>query len=128
MIPFGVMAQKYHLVLQADKCSCWYILVYSFKIIAHIIKYFRCLPAYGNILPRPNFANFNVRNQIIVATLKCTECHQKWGSYFAHLYHFVTSYGAVLIANFSVVFMTMAIIYYKVFCRIRNMIKAQGVV
>ena len=46
--------------------------------------------------------------------------------YLHHLLQFVASYSAVMAANFSTVFASMAVLYWKVFRRIRRMRKTQG--
>ena len=53
-------------------------------------------------------------------------CLQAQHQYLHHLHYFITSYAAVIIANFSIVFASMAVLYWKVFRRIRHMRKTQG--
>ena len=53
--------------------------------------------------------------------------YHKNDSYLAHLHYFITSYSTVLISNFTIVFLAMSVIYYKVFYRIRHMILTKGV-
>ena len=89
----------------------------------------RCLPYYGNVLPRPQlgYGNGEVNkpiplhhNHTVVMLL------QEANRYLIHLHYFITSYAVVLISNFSVVLCCMAIIYYRVFCLIQQMLLTQG--
>ncbi|CAI8054501.1 hypothetical protein GBAR_LOCUS29739 [Geodia barretti] len=52
VVPFGVLSQKYQLVHKAKKCSCC------------TLSKHRCLPFYGNVLPRPpiGYHNGSVRD------------------------------------------------------------------
>jgi hypothetical protein len=70
-----------------------------------------CLPYYGNVLPRPQIGYGN---------------GEEANRYLLHLHLFITSYAVVLISNFSVVFCCMAIIYYRVFRLIQQMLLTQG--
>ena len=56
----------------------------------------------------------------------CHDCLQGQHRYVHHLHLFVATYTAVIIANFSTVFACMAVLYWKVFRRIRRMTKTQG--
>ena len=84
---------------------------------------FRCLPFYGNTLPRPPIGIYTLSQSDFD---KCNHFHQQ--SFLRHLHYFITSYAVVLVANFTVVFWCMAIIYCRVFQRIRRMIKTQRLV
>ncbi|CAI8027048.1 hypothetical protein GBAR_LOCUS15487 [Geodia barretti] len=63
-----------------------------------------CLPFYGNVLPHPQIGHQNVKD-----------------NYRFHLHRFIMSYSVILILNFTVVFCCMAVIYFKVFRRIKHM-------
>ena len=64
---------------------------------------------------------------MIVRMAKCCRaCLQGQYRYVHHLHFFITSYAIVIIANFFTVFACMAVLYWKVFRRIRRMRKTQG--
>ena len=62
MIPFGVIAQQYKIVDKASDCTCWLVTILMGTNDFEAFSSFclsRCLPFYGNILPR---ANIGLRN------------------------------------------------------------------
>ena len=132
MIPFGVIAQQYKIVDRANSCSCWYLLSSNncFRWTPIIIS-FRCLPFYGNVLPRVKISVPNNPVRIFLRLesngLLCQYCcSQEEKEYLWHQHYFILSYAVVLIVNFITVFFSMAVIYYKVFHLIKRMILAQG--
>ena len=51
---------------------------------------------------------------------------QEGDQYLDQLVYFIISYSTLLVANFTFVFCCMALVYYKSFRRIRQMILTQG--
>ena len=91
----------------------------------------RCLPFYGNVLPRPPIG---YHNDTVSVSKLCEISNHPRGSpppqarewYLHHLHYFTASYSSVLIANFLTVLCCMAVVYCKIFYRIRRMILMQG--
>ena len=134
MIPFGVIAHKYKIVDKADNCSCWYIhksptiALYCISIVP-LLYHFRCLPFYGNVLPRAKLGlHNNVRSflKVILFFVSNLSLQVEENMYLQQLHYFIASYATVLTVNFVVVLCCMAVTYYKIFRRIKRMILTQG--
>ena len=52
-------------------------------------------------------------------------CLQEGDRYLAQLYYFMAYYSAELVANFTFVLCCMAVVYFKLFRRIRRMIRGK---
>ena len=100
-----------------------YVLVYG-------LSKHRCLPFYGNVLPRPpiGFSNvevstvFSLHYHIMHSIILLKEADE----YLWKLHYFITCYSTLLTSNFTIIFCCMAITYYKVFRRIKIMTLTQG--
>ena len=86
----------------------------------------RCLPIFGNVIPRPNYSPTPVRTNFHADLFSSRRIIQAQKSYIKRLFYFIGSYSAVLAANYTFVFCCMAVTYYKVFRRIRGMIHTHG--
>ena len=129
MVPFGVIAKEYRIVHDANDCSCWYCLYNSHAEQSAPLVSFRCLPFFGNVIPRPNLLNpdtstvrkYGQTSFVLIIII------QEQHKYLRRLQYFIASYSVVLIINYTFVLCCMAVVYYKAFRRIRRMIHTQGI-